>query len=607
MSETKNLKLFKHNEPLETNENQFNIKKALHDNWDKLDEFAGKVNDKVIEMEDNQEQHDTDLQAIKQEQQEQNSKIENNTTQNEEQAELLNQIVNILPTAKGEGEYVTLEDTAEMKFKKFEVQGNSKQETRSGKNLLNIEKDFTITTFKEIKINLEPGTYTLSFESTESETGNDFSVMFRDNNTEILFRTINTNQTKKLTIQLNTKCTSINIYSGINYDSSENKTRTFKKMQIEKGAEATDYEEYGISPSPEYLSKIRNVGDNINLFDKNNANILNSAVDSNGIGINAGDTYKTIYIPCKANTAYTVSKIYDATKNRFALAYTNTEPTYNMQVEGYTPNANTSNITITTGTNAKYLLAYIWIKGGTTTYKEMLNSIKIEEGTQATAYSLYNCGSVCIKIENADKTQSEENIFPFKEGQRLHKRDYLAEDGIHNVRKQIALDGTENYGQYNRGTTDFFGVALKVSDIKSGQTIMCNKLIEDGSKIYNTNGEAVGCLSDNYLYICIKRVRIGATINTTFEECLELFKQYLTNCYNKGEPFIIEYGLTDEEIDTYTPEQQEAYNKLKKLHSYNEQTNIFSKDEISPIFNVEAIKNLNATFAQLSATMLERS
>ena len=66
MSETTNLKLFKHDNP-STNENQFDIETALNDNWDKLDNFAGDVNDKVIEIEDNLDGQAEDIEITKQE------------------------------------------------------------------------------------------------------------------------------------------------------------------------------------------------------------------------------------------------------------------------------------------------------------------------------------------------------------------------------------------------------------------------------------------------------------------------------------------------------------------------------------------------------------
>ena len=46
MSETTNLKLFKHDDP-PNNENQFDVKKALNDNLDKIDDFAGNIKTKI--------------------------------------------------------------------------------------------------------------------------------------------------------------------------------------------------------------------------------------------------------------------------------------------------------------------------------------------------------------------------------------------------------------------------------------------------------------------------------------------------------------------------------------------------------------------------------
>lgn len=163
------------------------------------------------------------------------------------------------------------------------------------------------------------------------------------------------------------------------------------------------YEPYtgGIpSPNPNYPQEIQNDGDNINLYDKNNPNILNTPIDSNGTGVNVQNTYKTIWIPCKPNTTYTVSKIFDTTRNRFAVGYSSIEPNYSQAVEGYMSNEKANVLTVTTNTTAKYLLAYVWITGGSTTYEEMLDSIKIEEGTKATFYSNYNCGSVGVTISN---------------------------------------------------------------------------------------------------------------------------------------------------------------------------------------------------------------
>lgn len=164
------------------------------------------------------------------------------------------------------------------------------------------------------------------------------------------------------------------------------------------------------SPNPNYPQEIQNVGDNINLYDKNNPNILNTPIDSNGTGVNVQDTYKTIWIPCKTNTTYTVSKIFDTTRNRFAVGYSSIEPNYSQAVEGYMSNEKANVLTVTTNTTAKYLLAYVWITGGSTTYEEMLDSIKIEEGTKATSYSNYNCGNLEVTISNKNLYKVEKVI-----------------------------------------------------------------------------------------------------------------------------------------------------------------------------------------------------
>ena len=164
------------------------------------------------------------------------------------------------------------------------------------------------------------------------------------------------------------------------------------------------------SPNPNYPQEIQNVGDNINLYDKNNPNILNTPIDSNGTGVNVQNTYKTIWIPCKPNTTYTVSKIFDTTRNRFAVGYSSIEPNYSQAVEGYMSNEKANVLTVTTNTTAKYLLAYVWFTGGSTTYEEMLNSIKIEEGTKAIFYSNYNCGSVGVTRSNKNLYKVEKVI-----------------------------------------------------------------------------------------------------------------------------------------------------------------------------------------------------
>lgn len=116
---------------------------------------------------------------------------------------------------------------------------------------------------------------------------------------------------------------------------------------------------------------------------------MNTAVDANGLGTDSPSTYRSIFVPCKPNTTYTVSKTLDSTRNRFTVGYTTTTPTYGTSVSGLINDNTKSALTITTGADAKYLVAYVWITGGTESADDMVGSVQVELGSTATAYAPY--------------------------------------------------------------------------------------------------------------------------------------------------------------------------------------------------------------------------
>ena len=302
------------------------------------------------------------------------------------------------------GELITIDDAINYKLFDLKIDGKSEQATRSGKNLVsNLEQGgisstgtFFNTTTKlrnRTNINVKSNTtYTLS------GVGNNLKVFIFEYDTDGGFiqriPSVWNNLPYTFTTGTNTKNINFTI-SNINETTIS--ISDVNNVQLEQGSIATPYEPYGVSPSPEFPSEIKSLGTynettgkyefdykitGKNLYDKDNANVLNTPLDVNGLGTNALDTYKTIYIPCKPNTIYTISKLYDITKNRFAVAYSYVEPTYSMkEIYGYVFDAAKSSITITTDNNAKYLIAYVWITGSTSTIKEMLDSIQIEVGS----------------------------------------------------------------------------------------------------------------------------------------------------------------------------------------------------------------------------------
>lgn len=123
-----------------------------------------------------------------------------------------------------------------------------------------------------------------------------------------------------------------------------------------------------------------------NLFDKDNANILNAYFNSSTPTITSDSSERIVYIPCISNTTYTISK---NVSNRFVVGYTSSLPTNGVSVAGVIQNYTASSITITTGANAKYLVVFCWIATDTLTINEVLATIQIEKNSTATDYEVY--------------------------------------------------------------------------------------------------------------------------------------------------------------------------------------------------------------------------
>lgn len=192
-------------------------------------------------------------------------------------------------------------------------------------------------------------------------------------------------------------------------------------------------------------------------------------------------------------------------------------------------------------TSSTSLIA-IYLGGKGSTYNNYKIKIGINKGTVAKAYEPY-------------KQQTE--CFPLSEGQKLMEGSYLADDGIHHVRKQVVLTGTENWNLYLNKTktfklsispwsysgvcTHYQGIISSSFDVKTG--------------IY-LSGSAMVVISDPRF--------------STVEE----FKTYLAEQYSAGTPVTFEYIMMTnnskpvEKIVPYTDGQKEAREKIKSIILY---------------------------------------
>ena len=302
------------------------------------------------------------------------------------------------------GKEILIEDGENNKGLEIKVKGSTSQATRSGKNIYN-KGNVSGTLYKEVPINeLPAGTYTLSAVVTSSDTDRtQCLVLDATNNKNLGYLSRNVRSSLTFTLEKPTK--KLNFYASSTYNLSEGDTFKFADIQIEQGTTATEYEQYGASPSPDYPAKIENV-EGKNKFNKSN---MTEATWDNGKTntvtlledgrIQSTANYaqwaaKCIDIPnLKANTNYVVSgKIVSSTAGNTMIT-----------VKGYKNNTLSNIIYRQYAVGTKFELSFnssdyekigISLSGNNSTletiYTTIFDEIQLEEGTIATSYVPYN-------------------------------------------------------------------------------------------------------------------------------------------------------------------------------------------------------------------------
>lgn len=313
----------------------------------------------------------------------------------------------IIPTANISGSNIYVEDASDNPLVKLEIEGKSKQETRSGKNNFDEEKakkssNYTANTsigsnWYTITIDLLPNTeYTITRFANNVSTNGAFNLQFylyEDTKNPLFYVNNATAETvlNKKTLTFTTR-ESGKIYLATLYGNDTRLTNLFNNIdiQIEKGNVSTEYEQYGVSPSPDHPSEIESVG-YTNLFDKNDNIIEGKYIGNDGsYGSDAHSFYQETYIRVKPNTSYVISssekidyRIVEYTKDKSFIKRNS---------------ANNLSYTITTSSQTEYVRLSCSIKA--------LDNIQLIEGSVVHSYIPY--GKYGIEITNIGK-----NLFDY--------------------------------------------------------------------------------------------------------------------------------------------------------------------------------------------------
>lgn len=188
--------------------------------------------------------------------------------------------------------------------------------------------------------------------------------------------------------------TSTTAYIGVSIADYDG-TADMNTIMLEEGSTATSYEPYKENEVLIDMSKP-------NLFDKDNANVLNVNLSNDNYISGESPSNRVLYIPIKENTTYTINKVLSS---YFRIGTTTDIPTYNEQYYQKITNNTGTSITITTNQTAKYLIVWYYNSGADTlTEQQILDSIQIFEGTSTTPYY-----ELCSTGDNKDRLVIDNN------------------------------------------------------------------------------------------------------------------------------------------------------------------------------------------------------
>ena len=290
------------------------------------------------------------------------------------------------------------------------------------------------------------------------------------------------------------------------------------------------------TPTPDNRVEIENIEGNIefkvegkNLFDKDDTNIITGKyINSEGLFNNSNSWGVTGYIKILPNKEYI----------SWGVTSMGTNPSVNFYDKdrnyiGGKKHNTVNPFVFITPESCVYIRESFYLSD--------IETFMIEEGSEPTMYEPYKEQTV---------------YFPLGE-EKLMEGSYLADDGIHHIRKQVILGDITSL---NSGT--LLGVECQFAiytfpDAKNtgrNYNFVSNRI----SPANETFGQYKGYRNGKQLLVL-----------TTADDTVENFNSKISGS-------IVEYELVTEEIVPYTAEQQEAWDKIRALMTYKNVTNITS-------------------------------
>lgn len=511
-----------------------------------------------------------------------NTEYEKRIAENEKDiVDIESYLDNLTPKSTSKGELVHITDALGLPTFGTKSPGQVRQFTTTGKNKVNIDKNYTFAGVVNITnlLNLVPNTeYIVSCK--DIVMGGEKPPYIRIG--EIF---LSLEDDKEWNFTTADTITSSYMYSnGPSASNSLGITSTVNELMIRLATISDNtYEPYTggqASPNPEFPQEIEVIEGDLsykvngkNLFDKNNAVILNAYFDTDTTIITADTSNRTTYIKCIPNTTYTISLIQAVFST---VGETSEKPEIGVSVSQILKNI--AKRTITTSSTAQYIV--IRYRSSEYTLQQILDSIQVELGSVPTEIEPYQEQIVPLDLKGNWVGKINDSI-----------KDYLVTDKkklwlVKNVDK-VVLDGSEEWYrmEFTQGAYYYQQVPKLGQQTTNGKLVMSNCF-----KATNTWSEQVtGIWLDKNMI-----VKTAGSIGGT--ETIDDFKTFLSEnkpevYYSLATPEIIELGELPEPIKTF-----EGVNNIQLLANLD--------TEIEVMYALDVKKYYDNKLAEISAQII---
>ena len=343
----------------------------------------------------------------------------------------------------------------------------------------------------------------------------------------------------------------------------------YTNLMITVGDTLETYEDYGVSPSPDYPSPIESITEisatvtGKNLFDKDNC-ISGSYLSNLGQLLGSSVFNITEYIPVIPNAEYTISGITSSGSNPSYCFY---DKGKNF-ISGETHKGYLGEKTITIPANCYY-------------FRDSINNVDIdtyqlEKSATPTSYEEYKSNSLTINLQGNELCSIGDV-----------KDELVVENGRAKIIKRIGkvvLDGSENYWFMDKELTNtvrFYTSEILANKAKQAQPILSNYFVT-ATSINNINND------DSESAYVLNRTQPAIRINKSIANTLVTFKTWLST-HNVEVYYVLETPI---DIEITDPTLLAQLNALEQITQYKHTYITITGDDLTPEADFTYINNV---------------